>query len=387
MIDLVFSIDSIITAIGLADDIEIMIAAVVIAMVVMYFAAGPGRRLHQAASDHQDAGAVIPAADRRRAGRRRLPLPHPARLYLLRHGALRRWSRCSTCSPRRNRRKRTRQIVDSAESSHDTTCSSGRRRQPRHRRRDRQLAGARGYDVAVNYKSNAKAAAGVVDAVQESRRPGASRSRATWRREADIERVFERRDSKLGPITHFVHSSGITGRASRLDAVDAKTMREVLDVNTFGALLCLRAPRSRACRPSTAARAARWCMIVVDGGDHRRRRRIRLVCRRQRRGRTRMVVGLAREVAKEGMRVNAIAPGLIDTDIQPPGRLERVDAHVPMGRPGKPEEVAEAILFLLSDAASYITGANLRCLGRRARVRLALYRRAAAYDRRRTHST
>ncbi len=78
-----------------------------------------------------------------------------------------------------------------------------------------------------------------------------------------------------------------------------------------------------------------------------------------------LIIGVAREVAKEGMRVNAVSPGVIDTEIQPPGRVERVAPMLPMGRPGKAEEVAEAILFLLSDAASYISGANLRVSGAR----------------------
>ena len=78
-----------------------------------------------------------------------------------------------------------------------------------------------------------------------------------------------------------------------------------------------------------------------------------------------MVIGTSREVAKEGIRINAVSPGLIDTEIQPPGRVERLTPMLPMGRAGTAEEVAEAILFLLSDAASYINGANLRVSGAR----------------------
>jgi NAD(P)-dependent dehydrogenase (short-subunit alcohol dehydrogenase family) len=78
-----------------------------------------------------------------------------------------------------------------------------------------------------------------------------------------------------------------------------------------------------------------------------------------------MVIGVSKEVAKEGVRVNAVTPGVIDTDIQPPGRVERVTPMLPMGRAGQPDEVAEAILFLLSDAASYVNGANLRVSGAR----------------------
>jgi NAD(P)-dependent dehydrogenase (short-subunit alcohol dehydrogenase family) len=78
-----------------------------------------------------------------------------------------------------------------------------------------------------------------------------------------------------------------------------------------------------------------------------------------------VTIGLAREVAREGIRINAVSPGMIDTDIQPPGRMERILPALPMGRGGTAEEVAEAILYLLSDAASYITGANLRVSGGR----------------------
>jgi NAD(P)-dependent dehydrogenase (short-subunit alcohol dehydrogenase family) len=78
-----------------------------------------------------------------------------------------------------------------------------------------------------------------------------------------------------------------------------------------------------------------------------------------------MVIGASREVAKEGIRINAISPGMIDTDIQVPGRIERLLPMLPMGRAGSADEVGEAILFLLSDAASYINGANLRVSGAR----------------------
>src|SRR6478672_9196510 len=78
-----------------------------------------------------------------------------------------------------------------------------------------------------------------------------------------------------------------------------------------------------------------------------------------------MVIGVSREVAKEGIRVNAVSPGMIDTDIQPPGRMERILPALPQGRAGTPEEVAEGILFLLSDAASYVNGTNLRVSGAR----------------------
>ena len=225
-----------------------------------------------------------------------------------------------------------------------------------------RLAAAAGYDVAVNYKSNAKAADAVVAAVKAAGRKAVA-VKGDMALEADIERTFDEAAKALGPITHFVHSAGIIGENSRLDEADAATIREVLDIDTFGALLCMRAcvrrmstkhggkggsvvMLSSMAAPLGGANECVWYAAAKGGVDS-------------------AVIGVAREVAKEGMRVNAITPGVIDTDIQPPGRLERVGPALPMGRPGQADEVAHAILFLLSDEASYINGANLRVSGGR----------------------
>lgn len=225
-----------------------------------------------------------------------------------------------------------------------------------------KLAGAKGYDVAVNYNSNSNAAAGVVAAIKASG-GNAIALQGDMGTEADIERVFAETDSKLGPITHFVHSSGVIGPMSRLDEADAATIREALEVDTLGALLCLRAcirrmstkhggkggsvvMLSSMAATLGGANECVWYAAAKGGVDS-------------------MVVGAAREVAKEGIRINAISPGMIETDIQPPGRVERLMPAIPAGRAGSPEEVAEAILFLLSDAASYVNGANLRVSGAR----------------------
>ena len=115
-----------------------------------------------------------------------------------------------------------------------------------------RLAGSRGYDVAVNYKSNAGAAQDVVSAVQRAGRKAVALA-GDMAREDDIERVFDEAARALGPITHFVHSAGILGTNSRLDEASAATIREVLDVDTFGALICL-----RACVRRMSTRAGRW---------------------------------------------------------------------------------------------------------------------------------
>ena len=225
-----------------------------------------------------------------------------------------------------------------------------------------KLAGKAGYDVAVNYNSNSNAAAGVVDAVKAAG-GRAIALQGDMGKEADIERVFAQTAKELGPITHFVHSSGIIGPMSRLDEADAKTIREVLDVDTLGALLCLRA----CVRGMSTKHGGKGGSVVMlssmaatIGGANE------CVWYAAAKGAVdSMVIGVSREVAKEGIRVNAVSPGMIDTDIQPPGRVERLMSVLPQGRAGSAEEVAEGILFLLSDAASYVNGANLRVSGAR----------------------
>ncbi len=225
-----------------------------------------------------------------------------------------------------------------------------------------RLAGARGYDVAVNYNANANAAASVVDAVKKAGGKAIA-LQGDMGQEADIKRVFDETAGKLGAITHFVHSSGIIGPMSRLDEVSTQTLREVLDVDTLGALICLRECVQRMStkhggQGGSIVLLSSMAAILGGAGE--------CVWYAAAKGAIdSLTVGLAREVAKEGIRVNAIAPGMIDTNIQPAGRMERITPLLPMGRGGQPEEVAEAILYLLSDAASYVTGANLRVSGAR----------------------
>lgn len=225
-----------------------------------------------------------------------------------------------------------------------------------------RLAATRGYDVAVNYKSNAKAAAGVVAAVKASGGNSVA-IQGDIAREDDIERMFDTATRELGAITHFVHSAGIVGKNSRLDAAEAANIREVIDVNLYGGLLCARA----AVRRMSTVKGGQGGAIVLlssiaslTGGTNE------YVCYAAAKGGIDVLaLGLAREVAKEGIRVNAVRPGPTDTEIHEPGRLERVTPLLPMGRPGRPDEIAEAILFLLSDAASYITGSVLNVAGGR----------------------
>lgn len=225
-----------------------------------------------------------------------------------------------------------------------------------------RMAGERGYDVAVNYKSNAAAADKVVKAVQASGGKAVAIG-GDAAQEDDIERMFDEATRALGPVTHFVHSAGIVGKNSRLDKASAQTIREVLDVNLLGALLCARVAVRRM---STAAGGKGGSIVLLSSGAALTGGTNEYVFYAAAKGGVDVLtLGLAREVAKEGVRVNAVRPGPTDTEIHEPGRLARVAPSLPMGRPGKPEEVAEAILFLLSDAASYITGTVVNVAGGR----------------------
>ena len=225
-----------------------------------------------------------------------------------------------------------------------------------------RLAAARGYDVAINFIKRADAAAEVANAVQKAG-GNAVALQGDMTKEPDIIRVFDETTRTLGPITHFVHSSGIGGKNSRLEAASAVTIREVIDVNLFGALICAR----EAVRRMSTALGGKGGSIVllssiaaVTGGAGEY-----VFYAAAKSGVDALTNGLAREVATEGVRVNAIRPGPTVTEIHEPGRLERITPLLPMKRPGQPDEIAEAILFLLSDAASYITGAVLNVSGGR----------------------
>jgi NAD(P)-dependent dehydrogenase (short-subunit alcohol dehydrogenase family) len=224
-----------------------------------------------------------------------------------------------------------------------------------------RLAAARGYAVAVNYKSNAEAAAKVVNEIE------ASGGRATsipgdMALEADVERMFEAVD-RFGPLRHLVYSSGVTGKNSRFEAVSTPTLRDALDVNVFGAMLCARAAIPRL---STRHGKQGGTMTFLSSVQAKIGAPGEYVWYAAAKGAVdSLSLGLSKELAGEGVRVNVVAPGPIDTEIHEPGRLARIAPQLPTGRVGKPEEVAEAILFLMSNAASYTSGTILTVSGAR----------------------
>jgi NAD(P)-dependent dehydrogenase (short-subunit alcohol dehydrogenase family) len=225
-----------------------------------------------------------------------------------------------------------------------------------------RLAAARGFDVAVNYLKDSKSADAVVATVQSTGRRAIA-VHANMSSEADILRMFEVVDDKLGALTHLVYNTGITGPISRVESIDTKALREILDINVVGAFLCAKAAIARMSTrhggPGGAMVLLSSAMATLGGAGE-------YVGYSASKGAIEsMTIGLARELAGDGIRVNAVAPGPIATDIHPPGRLERITQAVPLARPGTVEEVAESVVFLLSEASSYTTGAILRVAGGR----------------------
>lgn len=228
-----------------------------------------------------------------------------------------------------------------------------------------RLAAARGYDVAVNYKTDDQSAAETVAAVKAHQRKAVA-IKADMSKDEDIARMFHEADA-LGPLTHFVYNTGIPGRAGRLDAADPAMIRHVVEVNAIGALLSLQHAIRRMSKKHGGPGGAIVLLssVAADiGGPNE------YVWYAASKGAIESITyGLSKEIAAEGVRVNCVSPGTTETrvhaDAGNPDKLVRIAPLIPMQRAGKPEESAEAILFLLSDAASYISGTVLRVAGGR----------------------
>jgi NAD(P)-dependent dehydrogenase (short-subunit alcohol dehydrogenase family) len=225
-----------------------------------------------------------------------------------------------------------------------------------------KLAAAQGYDVAVNYLRDAEAANDIVAAVTAAGRRAVA-IQGDMAQEADVERTFKTIDQELGRLTHLVYNAGSTGGYSRLEDADIAMMRSVLELNVLGALMCAKAA---AARMSSKKGGQGGAMVLISSMAAVLGSAGEYVWYAASKGAVdSMTVGLSRELAADNIRVNAVAPGLIDTGLHPPGRLERLAPLMPIPRAGTPEEVAEAVLFLLADASSYTTGTILRVAGGR----------------------
>jgi NAD(P)-dependent dehydrogenase (short-subunit alcohol dehydrogenase family) len=229
-----------------------------------------------------------------------------------------------------------------------------------------KLAAKRGYAVCVNYLQNKQRADEVVAEI----RAGGGRAilvQADTAKEDEVIKLFERVDLELGPITALVNNAGITGKAGRLDSFDARAIRRVLEVNVVGALLC---SQQAVRRMSTKNGGAGGAIVNVSslaatlGGANQW-----IPYGAAKGAIDSFTVGLAKEVAAEGIRVNAISPGLIATEIHAEAglgdRLQKMIPMIPVGRLGTAEECAEAILWLMSGEAAYMIGSILSLTGGR----------------------
>jgi NAD(P)-dependent dehydrogenase (short-subunit alcohol dehydrogenase family) len=229
-----------------------------------------------------------------------------------------------------------------------------------------RLAAERGYDVCVNYRRDDRAAQEVVAAVERAGRRGSAVA-ADVASETDVARLFDVVDRTLGRVTALVNNAGVLEAQARVEHIDGARLARVFAVNVTGAFLCA---REAVRRMSTAHGGSGGSIVNVSSRaaalgspgeyvDYAASKAALDV----------LTVGLAREVATEGIRVNSVRPGIIRTDIHAsggePGRVDRLGPTVPMHRGGEAIEVARAILWLLSDEASYSTGAILDVSGGR----------------------
>jgi NAD(P)-dependent dehydrogenase (short-subunit alcohol dehydrogenase family) len=224
-----------------------------------------------------------------------------------------------------------------------------------------------GFDVAINYVSDAAAAESVAADVRAAGRR-ALVIKGDVSVEADVVAMFEAVDTGLGPLTALVNNAGITGRTSRLDVAAPDVIRSCIDINVTGAILVakeaiLRMSTRHGGKGGTIVNISSVAATLGSAGDY--------VWYAASKGAIdSLTVGLAKELATENIRVNAVSPGLIDTEIHDrsshdAARVERYRPMIPMERIGRAEEIADAVLYFLSDAASYVTGANLRVSGGR----------------------
>lgn len=229
-----------------------------------------------------------------------------------------------------------------------------------------RLAARRGYAVCISYRDHRTAA----DAVLRDLHDAGARAiavQADVAREPDVLRMFAAVDVEFGRLTDLVNNAGIVAPAARLESFELSRLERVFATNVHGSFLCAR----EAVRRMSTARGGRGGSIVnVSSAAARLGGAGEYVDYAATKGAIdTMTIGLAREVAAEGIRVNAVRPGLVETDIHAsggqPDRIARLSGQVPMRRGGTADETARAILWLASDEASYVTGALLDVSGGR----------------------
>lgn len=229
-----------------------------------------------------------------------------------------------------------------------------------------RLAAQRGWAVAVNYTANSLAADEVVRTIR-AEGGNAITVQADVADEAQVLRMFDKVDAKLGRLTGLVNNAGVVDVSARVDEMSVARWRRMFDINVIGSMLCA---REAVRRMSTRHGGEGGAIVNLSSAASRLGSAGQYVDYAAAKGAIdSFTLGLAREVAAEGIRVNAVRPGLIETDIHASGglphRVNDLKHQVPMQRGGTAEEVAEAILWLLSPAASYTTMSLLEVSGGR----------------------
>ncbi|PWU29963.1 short chain dehydrogenase [Pseudomonas sp. RW407] len=228
------------------------------------------------------------------------------------------------------------------------------------------LAAERGYAVAINYRQRGEAAEALVRRIREAG-GRAEAFAADVAEEAEVVRLFLAVDKAFGRLDVLVNNAGMLERQMRLEEMDAARLQRVFAVNVTGSFLCAREAVRRMARSHGGAGGS---IVNVSSMASRLGSPNEYIDYAAAKGAIdSMTIGLAKEVAAEGIRVNAVRPGLIDTEIHAsggePGRVERLKSAIPLGRGGQAEEVARAILFLAGDESSYSTGSFIDVSGGR----------------------
>jgi NAD(P)-dependent dehydrogenase (short-subunit alcohol dehydrogenase family) len=228
------------------------------------------------------------------------------------------------------------------------------------------LAARQGYAVAVNYSANSLAADEVVRQIRQAGGT-AMAVQADVADEAQVLTMFEKVDAKLGRLTALVNNAGVVDQTSRVDAMSMARFRRMFEINVYGSFVCA---REAVRRMSTRHGGAGGTIVNLSSVAARLGAPGQYVDYAAAKGAIdSFTIGLAKEVAAEGIRVNAVRPGIIDTDIHAsgglPDRAREMAPQVPMQRPGSAEEVARSILWLMSPESSYTTGTVLDVTGGR----------------------
>ena len=223
-----------------------------------------------------------------------------------------------------------------------------------------RLAAERGYAVCVNYLRDAAAE-------QLAKDIGGIAVAADVSLEADVLRLFETIDARLGRISALVNNAGVVDKGARVEAISTARLQRMFGINVYGSFLCAREAIKRMSKRHGGAGGA---IVNVSSIAAKLGGAGEYVDYASAKGAIdTFTIGLAKEVAADGIRVNAVRPGVIRTEIHAtsgdPGRLERIGATAPLARPGEPEEVAQAVLWVASDEASYTTGAIVDVTGGR----------------------